>query len=97
MAFREVVRCHQCGGLVTGPFGEIATCPKCRADLHACAQCSYFDSGARFECTQPIPARVAPKHQRNTCTFYQARATVERETGSTGPPDARKAFDDLFK
>ncbi|MBI1873227.1 MAG: hypothetical protein HYZ58_18540 [Acidobacteria bacterium] len=95
--FRDVVRCVQCGTIVTGPFGEIATCPKCRADLHSCAQCSFFDSGARFECTQPIPARVSPKNARNSCTFYQVRTTVERETGSTGPTDARKAFDDLFK
>lgn len=97
MGFRDVVRCHQCGTIVTGPFGEVAACPKCRADLHSCAQCASFDSGARFECMEAIPARVSPKHVRNSCTFYQARTTVERETGSTGPPDARKAFDDLFK
>lgn len=95
--FRDVVRCFQCGTLVTGPFGEVATCGRCRADLHSCAQCSFFDSAARYECTQAIPARVSPKNTRNSCALYQVRTTVERETGSTGPTDARKAFDDLFK
>ena len=43
--------------------------------------------------------RVSPKDVRNTCTFYEPRTTVERETksSSSGTPSARKAFDDLFK
>src|SRR5687767_7807186 len=32
-----------------------STCARCGADLHACAQCTYFDTSARYECTQPIP------------------------------------------
>ena len=59
-----------------------------------------FDAGARFECTQAIPARVSPKDVRNACTFFAPRVSIERETGSTpatGSSSARKAFDDLFK
>jgi hypothetical protein len=40
---------------------------------------------------------VAPKDERNQCPLFAARTTIERETGTTGPPSARQAFDDLFK
>jgi hypothetical protein len=40
---------------------------------------------------------VSPKDARNSCPLYEPRTTVERETKSTAPTSARKAFDDLFK
>lgn len=95
--FREVVRCAQCGGIITAAIGLESTCSRCRADLHTCAQCVAFDSSARFECSRPVPARISPKNVRNTCDLFEPRTTVERETGSTGPTTARQAFDDLFK
>ena len=72
-------------------------CARCGADLHACAQCVSFDTGASFECQQPIPVRISPKDVRNTCTFFEPRTTVERETRSAPAASARSAFDDLFK
>lgn len=95
--FREVIRCSRCGQELSPPIGTLATCPRCRAALHCCAQCVHFDTSARFECTQPIPARISPKDAANDCTFFEARVTVERETKSSGPADARKAFEDLFR
>ena len=97
--FREVLRCARCGFELTvaAAWSPGAQCQKCGADLHACAQCVHFDTGAPFECQKPVPARVSPKDVRNTCSFYEPRTTVERETKSVGQPNARKAFDDLFK
>ena len=95
--FREVVRCSQCGALVNDDIGLASRCLRCGTDLHACAQCTSFDPGSPFECMQPIPARVAPKNTRNSCTFFTARTTVERETTTPKVDSARKAFDDLFK
>ena len=70
---------------------------RCGADLHACAQCRHFDTGAAFECQKPIPARISPKDARNDCRLFDPRTTVERETKSAAPTSARQAFDDLFK
>jgi hypothetical protein len=95
--FRDVVRCARCGDVLSLPIAIGAQCPRCAADLHTCAQCASFDTSSRFECTQPVAERVSPKDTRNTCTFFEARVTVERETHSTAPTSARKAFDDLFK
>jgi hypothetical protein len=95
--FRAVVRCHRCGNLVTTVILVNTTCAKCGAPLHCCAQCESFDPGARYECTQPITARVTPKDAFTTCQRFEARSTVERETGSARQSTARTAFDDLFK
>lgn len=99
--FREVVRCARCGNELTVATASSPTaqCSRCAADLHTCAQCVHFDPGARFECMQPVPARIAPKDARNTCDLFEPRTTLERETRSatSGPTSAKKAFDDLFK
>ena len=100
---RQVSRCAQCG-VVLPALGDMpAQCPKCGTALHSCQQCTHFDPSERFECRQPVPERIAPKDAVNSCTFFEMRVSVERETTTgTGhvartPADARKAFDDLFK
>ncbi len=95
--FREVVRCAPCGTTLGADIGFDSRCPRCGADLHACSQCGSFDPGARFECMQPVTARISPKNAKNTCPLYTPRTTVERETTTPRVDDPRKAFDDLFK
>ena len=79
--------------------------------MHSCKQCVHFDTGAQFECTQPIPERIPRKDLKNDCTFFEFRMTVEKDTSpvnystnstpapaaNSRPDDARKAFEDLFK
>jgi len=94
--FHDVIRCAKCGGLLDQPIG--ATCSRCGSALHTCKQCVWFDPISRFECSQPVTARITPKDAVNNCTYYEPRVTVERKTHSTrGPSSAKQAFDDLFK
>ena len=101
--YREVARCSRCGSLVDAQIMSRSKCGKCGQDLRSCAQCVNFDPAARFECTQPISARVSPKDAMNECQHYAARSNWERQTSSAAstapsePSGARKAFDDLFK
>ena len=102
MASHEVFRCSRCGHLLSLPVGSLERCSRCGVDLHSCIQCVSFDTSARWECTQQaLTARVAPKDERNLCTFFEARTTVERQTSTaasaSGQSSARQAFDDLFK
>jgi len=105
MAAHEVFKCARCGNRLGVPVALDARCSRCGVDLHACIQCMSFDTSVRWECTQheKLPARVAPKDERNLCTLFAPRTTVERQTGtpasdgSASPNSARRAFDDLFK
>ena len=106
-------RCSNCGAVLVPGFDPNGQCPKCQFELHCCKQCRFFDSGAQFECTQPIPERISPKDAKNNCKFYEFRMTIEKDTaptsyaqpGNSGAPsapavrtsDARQAFEDLFK
>lgn len=95
-----VSRCGGCGTVLPTGFDPWGKCPRCDFELHSCKQCAYFDTSCRFECTQPVPKRIAQKDARNDCSFYAPRMTVERQTspGSFRPPDdPRKAFENLFK
>lgn len=100
--FHQVLRCAMCGATLPPNFTDITVssqCPKCGAALHTCKNCVFFDPAGRYECTQPIPERIAPKDARNTCEFFEARTAVEKETTSiTQPPlDPREAFERLFR
>lgn len=106
--FQEVMRCAMCGNLIQTSHAITADskCPKCEADLRSCKHCRSFDTGAQFECTQPITARIMAKDKVNECTYFEPRTSVERETKTSfsvpsaspaSPKDARSAFDDLFR
>src|SRR4029077_10141360 len=103
-------RCSTCGAVLSPGFDPAGQCPRCHAELHSCKQCVHFDTAAQFECTQPIPERIAKKDAKNDCTFFELRMTVEKDTSpvtyaaastpatnGARPTDARKAFEDLFK
>jgi hypothetical protein len=104
-------RCSSCGAVLTPGFDPTGQCPRCHAEMHSCKQCVHFDTGKQFECTQPIPERIAKKDAKNDCTFFELRMTVEKDTSPVNyaaatptaapaagrPNDARKAFEDLFK
>jgi hypothetical protein len=97
--YHEVIKCARCANPVSPPIGTVARCNRCGADLHTCANCVSFNPAVRWECSEHarIPARIAQKDVRNDCAVFSPRTTVERETHSQAPNDARKAFDDLFK
>ena len=99
MGTHEVFRCARCGNRLSSEVAVDTRCSRCGVDVHSCINCNSFDTSARWECTMnaTLTARVSPKDERNQCTLFAARTTIERETGTTGPPSARQAFDDLFK
>lgn len=94
-----VFKCAVCGRKAAlGTVAPDSRCAGCGKPLHSCTNCAFFDTGARFECRKPIAARVESKVKANECTFFQPKTV--RELGQAEParpPDARAAFDALFK
>jgi hypothetical protein len=96
-----VFACRNCGEKRrdADPIVSDSRCTRCGADLHACRQCAHFDTAARFECSEPIPERIASKTRANACSFYSPARSFDL-AGSRAvetPDDARSAFDRLFK
>lgn len=96
---RLISRCAHCGKILPADFDPNGKCPHCGFELHCCKQCTHFDTSARFECDQPITARIPRKDARNECGYYSPRVTLERQTspGSSRSDDPRAAFEALFK
>jgi len=87
-------RCYNCATTLPSGFDFSSPCPKCKAALHCCKQCSYFEPSTRFQCTKPIPVRIPVKDAQNDCTFFRARVTVARDAApasgmSQNPQGAR--------
>jgi hypothetical protein len=98
----SVFRCSQCGNTMPIAFVvELAsTCPKCSRDLHACANCRFFDSAARWECRQAITTRILSKVKRNECELFEGKTVqqfAKESEKARDPKDPRAAFDALFK
>ena len=90
-------KCARCGQKL--PFesvsGPAATCNGCGADLHSCSNCRHFDTGARFECRQEIPDRIAKKSSANECELFEPKR-VQGFASEGGPGGAKSDFDALF-
>src|SRR5262249_8786997 len=102
MGSHEVFRCARCGNRLALPVEADGRCGKCGVALHSCIQCVSFHAIGRFECTQPLTARVWPKDEGNMCSLFAPRTTIERQTSTPASQSpetnsARRAFDDLFK
>src|SRR5262245_31458148 len=99
LAKHSVSRCGGCGAVLPIATGSLEQCPNCAAFLHACRQCTHFDTSRRFECAAPVVERVADKNSRNDCASFSLRVTVEADASpdSTRPSDIRRTFDNLFR
>ena len=56
--------CWKCGadlGETPLPLGREAKCKSCRAHLHCCRICIFFEQSVSKQCTEPIAEEVKDK------------------------------------
>src|SRR3982751_2699720 len=75
MASHEVFRCARCGNRLSLPVELGSRCQRCGVHVHSGINCASFDTSSRWECSQTIAARVAPKDEGNLCALFSARTT----------------------
>ncbi len=89
--------CHQCKKEIKLEkfVGRQEQCLYCRADLHCCLNCTYYDSGVYNNCRETQAERVLDKSHSNFCDFFcfreEGRKTNERKT------DAQNMLAAIFK
>lgn len=88
--------CHACKksldlGRVVGRRDE---CPHCRADLHCCLNCRFYDRAAPKQCRETQAEQVRDKQKANFCDYFQFGAAAAAAGGADA---ARSALDDLFR
>jgi hypothetical protein len=88
--------CFQCGKVtaVSGIVGRRDDCPQCRADLHVCKNCEFYDAKSYNECKEPQADRVVEKERANFCDHFALRAGGAQKDKAA---DLRAAAEALFK
>ena len=101
---RVAFKCARCGHELAEPdISTDTTCSSCGDSLHSCSNCTFFNTGSRFECQKPITARVESKTKANECKFFKPKAVrdlkieTKGKAGGGSSNDPRAAFDALFK
>ena len=87
--------CSQSLAEVLLPIARLATCKKCKAHLHVCRLCEYYDTRVSNSCREPIAEKVPDKKRANFCGYFQPAAKLEKADG--GPVEAnRETLEGLF-
>ena len=95
----QTLNCWKCRSAlddVLVPFARIAECPRCRADLHACRMCEFFDPGARRGCKEPVAEEVSDRERANFCGYFTPAAGAGPRAEDGAAQAVRSELDTLF-
>jgi hypothetical protein len=95
----QTLTCWKCGASlaqVLVPFARVAECPRCRADLHVCRMCEFFDPGVRRGCKEPVAEEVTDRERANFCGYLMPAAGLGPGAEDGASRTARGELDGLF-
>lgn len=99
MTVQDSVICWKCGESLAAlllPFSRNEECIVCKADVHVCKMCEYYDTRSNNSCREPIAEGVNDKERSNFCGYFKARlAAYENEKVATAKK-ARAGLEALF-
>lgn len=97
MADRYV--CWKCGADISHlpfPLGRMSKCEACRADLHVCRLCKFYDKSRANQCQEPVADAVTDKQRSNFCGYFQAKQDAFEQANSSTVADAQNELSALF-
>jgi hypothetical protein len=94
----EPLVCWKCGAslaALTLPFSRTDECRACRAELHVCRMCRFYDPGKARSCAEPVADEVRDKERANFCGYFEAATGQFRAPGAAAE-QAKGALEALF-
>jgi hypothetical protein len=91
--------CHACKkelSEVSKKIGRRDECRFCRADLHCCLNCAFYDRASSQSCREPVAERIKDKEKANYCSYFSF-AEISSDSAQADVEKARKELNDLFK
>jgi hypothetical protein len=90
--------CWKCGAPLADlplPVGRVEYCRACRAEIHVCRMCRFYDLSKARQCAEPVAEPVQNKERANFCGYFEpvAGRHVQASPAADG---ARAALDALF-
>ncbi len=90
--------CWKCGASIAElplPLSRVAECAACRAYLHVCRLCRFFDARAPKQCNEPDAEEVKEKERPNFCDYFRPSSRAYRK-GDPKLESAKAKLDSFF-
>lgn len=90
--------CWKCGTSIGDeplPLSRMAECRACRAQLHVCRLCAFYDTRVAKACRETVAEEVKDKERANFCGYFQPRLGAHAPENAVDAR-ARKELDALF-
>ena len=87
--------CWKCGTSIEDlplPLGRLVECRECRAQLHACKLCEFFDQRRANQCREPIADFVQDKERANFCGYFKPRPRAYTAVAQAPQADLKALF-----
>lgn len=99
MRFATELVCWKCGASLVPlplPLSRLAECPKCRAYLHCCRLCHFYNLRITSQCDEDRAEEVRDKEGANFCDWFKPRPEAHRPPGQDKTQAAKATLDSLF-
>lgn len=99
MRFATDLVCWKCGAALAEvplPLSREAECPQCRAYLHCCRLCHFFNPNVAEQCDEDRAEEVRNKEGANFCDWFKPRPEAHRPRGAGKSQAVRSRLDDFF-
>ncbi|MDE2345188.1 MAG: hypothetical protein KGL13_01845 [Gammaproteobacteria bacterium] len=96
----EGLVCWKCGATlreVPQPLSRISLCLSCRAELHVCRQCCFYDTHKAESCTEQRADPPKDKQRANFCEYFQPRANAWQAEDNSAADKAKDELQKLFQ
>jgi hypothetical protein len=93
-----VLACWKCGAALADlslPLRRTDECRACRAEIHVCRMCRFYDIRKANQCAEPVADPVQNKERANFCGYLEPVAGRFRPANDAAE-EARSALDALF-
>ena len=91
--------CWKCGVSIEDlpfPLGRESECKNCRAQLHVCRLCEFFNPSRAEQCDEPIADYVREKDRANFCDYFKPKPGACSPPEKTTTPGAISDLNALF-
>ena len=90
--------CWKCGASLADlslPFSRREECRACRAELHVCRMCRFYDTRKAKSCAEPVADEVNDKQRANFCGYFEP-APGRFQPGGAATEPGKSALEALF-
>jgi len=91
--------CWKCGAELRGvpvPLSRIAECPACKAELHVCRLCRFYEPRTTRQCSEIRAEEVINKEHANFCDWFKPRPNAFDPRAQAKAASAKSTLDALF-